>query len=389
MAEFFDSKQGVLDIEVTEWGKYLLSRGKFTPKYYSFSDDEVLYDSRTTGITSEEQKEIENRVLNETPYLKMNTRLKEAKDYFEEYDRSVEEEVPAYSNPLDSMTEIEIKSKVEKMSNSVRFSQDARAKEFLVRSQLGTVRTQTSKTPRFNITMLRSEFTSVRSTTRNTNYGIVRIPQLNVNLEQDVGVLYDIVSNFDSPDANSFNSRSSFIKPNGITSIGSNLFPDRTYLVTNPKFIALDLSEDNVEYDNINFKIEVFEIINEDTLELKQLKMITSPEVVNEDGYLLEDAEAMKLSSLVVDAQSNPDPDSVDYYFSLQLDSQIPKDTICGLVGNLQHKGYNFKLNYDIDCGVIKPNSYSNQPIQDFNNGTSTSVVTPASNCSDGGGECL
>ena len=43
--EFFNKKEEVIDIKLTQYGKYLLSQGKFKPVFYSFSDEEILYDS--------------------------------------------------------------------------------------------------------------------------------------------------------------------------------------------------------------------------------------------------------------------------------------------------------------------------------------------------------
>jgi len=41
--KFFDPKQDVLDIQLTQYGKHLLSSGKFRPVYYAFFDDDILY----------------------------------------------------------------------------------------------------------------------------------------------------------------------------------------------------------------------------------------------------------------------------------------------------------------------------------------------------------
>ena len=45
MAKFFDPKQDVLDIQLTQYGKYLLSQGKMRPDSYSFYDNDIIYDS--------------------------------------------------------------------------------------------------------------------------------------------------------------------------------------------------------------------------------------------------------------------------------------------------------------------------------------------------------
>ena len=63
---FFDRKEDVIDLELTQYGKYLLSKGKMKPAYYAFYDDDILYDSDYTGI-SEEQNRTEDRIRLETP----------------------------------------------------------------------------------------------------------------------------------------------------------------------------------------------------------------------------------------------------------------------------------------------------------------------------------
>ena len=67
---FFDSKQEVLKIELTPYGKKKLAQGTFKPKYYSFHDDDILYDAEYAGILSESNVSSSTRILENTPYLK-------------------------------------------------------------------------------------------------------------------------------------------------------------------------------------------------------------------------------------------------------------------------------------------------------------------------------
>ncbi len=63
---FFNKKEEVMEIQLTQYGKYLLSKGKFKPVYYSFSDDEVLYDPSYGVEEGEEALETQERIQNET-----------------------------------------------------------------------------------------------------------------------------------------------------------------------------------------------------------------------------------------------------------------------------------------------------------------------------------
>ena len=65
---FFDKKQEVIDIKITQFGKNLLARGFFKPVYYRFFDDDILYNSECAGF-SEEQNKTEERIF-DTPRIK-------------------------------------------------------------------------------------------------------------------------------------------------------------------------------------------------------------------------------------------------------------------------------------------------------------------------------
>ena len=43
---FFNRKEEVIDIELTQYGKLLLAKGEFKPKKYAFFDDDVIYDAQ-------------------------------------------------------------------------------------------------------------------------------------------------------------------------------------------------------------------------------------------------------------------------------------------------------------------------------------------------------
>lgn len=51
MSKFLDRKEQVIEIELTKYGRRSFAMGKFVPKYYSFHDDDILYDQnyRATG----------------------------------------------------------------------------------------------------------------------------------------------------------------------------------------------------------------------------------------------------------------------------------------------------------------------------------------------------
>ena len=79
---FFNSKEEVIDIELTPYGKHLLSKGKWKPVYYEFYDDDIVYDSEFSSQT-EGQSQINQRIKSQArekvqySFVGVETRMKE------------------------------------------------------------------------------------------------------------------------------------------------------------------------------------------------------------------------------------------------------------------------------------------------------------------------
>jgi len=71
----FDSKQEVINIELTSLGKSKMATGGFKPAYYAFFDDGVIYDGAYADITESFNGEADIRVRTETPYLRSQASL--------------------------------------------------------------------------------------------------------------------------------------------------------------------------------------------------------------------------------------------------------------------------------------------------------------------------
>ena len=50
MPNFFDKKEEVINIELTQYGKHLLSKGKFRPEYYAFYDQRIKLSWNVSGL---------------------------------------------------------------------------------------------------------------------------------------------------------------------------------------------------------------------------------------------------------------------------------------------------------------------------------------------------
>lgn len=59
----FDKKEEVFDIQLTQYGRQLLSDGKFSPKYYKFFDDDVIYKPNFEELNSYAGDRIKNKTI--------------------------------------------------------------------------------------------------------------------------------------------------------------------------------------------------------------------------------------------------------------------------------------------------------------------------------------
>lgn len=105
--EFFNRKEEVIDIQLTQYGKHLLSQGKFKPDSYAFFDNDIIYNTELgTGIGKEtgfgeHQSQSEDRIK-ETPrpkeqriYSGAETRMKMITLSDEVYDKETHEKAAA------------------------------------------------------------------------------------------------------------------------------------------------------------------------------------------------------------------------------------------------------------------------------------------------------
>ena len=392
MAGFFDDKEEVMTIELTEWGKYLYSVGKFKPKYYAFSDDEVLYDGSYAGLTSEEQKDIEDRVMNNTPYLKPHVRLTEAKGYYQEYDSATDPNSQVYQEPLDFMTQVDtkIQNKVDLLlTKSGRYSQATKELRYLVMNKLGTVRTTTQDYPAFNVTMLRSKISSATNS-MSSSYGFLKIPQVNVNLENVLTIV---------PSGSVFSSKldeKTNIMESGVSLVNTNesiTFQDGSKIYLENNFLAIDLFQEGVEYKTKNFSVEVFEyVVETNGYNLKKLKMSLPDDMVDENGFLKEKNVVNNNPFQLEIVSNNSEPiipfengDLLSTYFDLQLDREIPDEMICALAKEATNKGNNLRLDYDIECPNISLNYADNSTTKNL---PAKGVMVQETGCEEGGPLC-
>ena len=129
MATFFTAGEQI-EFTFTSYGKKMLSQGKFSPKYYSFHDDSVLYSSG-----SETSKQSVERILQSTSYLK-NIHLSGSNIYTESDPLGSSAKGVEYNSPWKINFN---NTKVESISTEDRLSIELDVKHRIIEKDIGDI----------------------------------------------------------------------------------------------------------------------------------------------------------------------------------------------------------------------------------------------------------
>tara|TARA_Y100000034_G_scaffold132258_1_gene194791 strand:+ start:12 stop:923 length:912 start_codon:yes stop_codon:yes gene_type:complete len=211
---FFDRKEEVLEIELTPYGRYLLSLGKMEPVYYSFFDDDIVYDSNYIGY-SEDQNETEGRIK-ETPRV----------------------------HGQSSFTDIELNSNFV-LKHDGRRLQNYFERECALASELGIADYYSDSAPSWDIDVLKGEIKGSTTTYTGSgpNYNILQLNMKDPTYEKIVGTIQE--------------GREPAPMHDGEREIS--LF-SKDYIEIREDFILLEINEINSTFRKENFDIELFEI---------------------------------------------------------------------------------------------------------------------------------
>jgi len=285
---FFDDKQEVIKLELTTYGRFLLSRGKFKPVYYAFYDDDIIYDSLYANV-SESQNSAQTRILDETPSLKPQTTF-----------TSVEESVK-----LNTLTVREIDKLKEEES---QISAD---KNYALSLPLANSSLSSDYAPAWTLNFLNGNISSSNPYIDNSDglsgslQPYLKLPQ--INLED---VIFDIKRK-----------QNDFSTENGYSFVYSVSTGGNTYSYSMKEDdVLLDISELNVDNLNKNFDIEIFieeeQLMNGTNEKKKILKQLSfAKENVNIINNILLD------NPVTFDSVENEN--SVEYYLDITIDDEI------------------------------------------------------------------
>ena len=324
--EFFNKKEEVLDLQLTQYGKYLLSIGKLNPAYYTLHDDNVIYD-RQFSITSsaEIQNEARVRIQSDTPILKTQYNFVS----------------------LDSM-----------QSKDPEF-QDDKERTGVMSRPLATSNLGSDKIPSWNINALGGIFLteSTTSVISSSASAIVQeIPQIGAEVIYRANAVM-MSSEFSESEIEDVNQGFADGVPQdtleGISiSYETEVLSDGSSFLIDKDDLILQIVEDNAPMGNDNFEVEIFEVETETdtTSGITTEKLI--PMVFKKEPILIVNdilVEAVEEDDVEIDSTF------VEYYFDLELDGEISSDIMCSKLIGADKDVYKYAFK-EFACPDIQPN---------------------------------
>ena len=310
--EFFNKKEDVIEIKLTQYGKHLLSKGKFKPYFYAFFDDNILYDQQFAGRDDvEPQNAIEPRIQEETPSFKTQY---------------------VYSG---------IETEIVKLNKLVRSGQAALGdealqpsgeKHFALRNALGRSEIGNDKLPGIGIRYLHNEITGAANHMTGS-FTTMQIPQLESH------IIYETEIQFEG-EANDV-----------IDSEGAAMsFDDGSFITIRDDYILLEMKEANNDNFLENFDIEFYMVEYEDVS-----GSVVTPSLSATSKYKKEKWVPMYFHKKPVEVENNllldqnlsvernpPSytPEFVEYFFNVFVDWEIDRDLLCGALSVLKSDDY-------------------------------------------------
>ena len=300
--EFFNRKEEVIDIQLTQHGKHLLSKGRLSPKYYAFFDDDVIYDSAYAGF-GEHPAEAEGRMTT-TPRIKTQHAFEGAETRVAKIKQSqVQQQLP--NDEGVSVLEPSIPT----TTNTTNMS-----------AHLGTSAFNSTKAPAWNIRLLDGHIEE------SVHYGTGSIktegiPQIDVKSTTRVSVLspdeYDDLVDMDPTlgDSNEFVSE----EEHGLQL--TDIFEDGSSFQVLGDTIIFDIEEFHTARREFNFDVEVFEIETDENgnEELRPLRFASQGD--NMVSNLSYEVDGDIVSNLVGSSAENTN--YTDYYIEINTDDQV------------------------------------------------------------------
>ena len=289
---FFNKKEDVIKIELTPHGRKMLSQGKLKPSFYTFLDDDILYDI-TRGGGSENNSQIQSRILSETPYMKPQTNYK----------------------GIDSS-----KSNNDSKVEQVRY----------LLQRIGGNNPAEQRAAGWEVTCLLNEVNSASNTLSSSTEQTQPIPQLEFTLEYTMSV---------GNTKNLEDSTGGLVFNRTLPTLVKN---DGSFIDIEEEQILLNIFEKNGFSQKDSYEVEVY-LFEQDEVNIdRKLKFFEQEEQIK--GNMLLEDNIIGSS----DVDEGLTTEHVEYYMDITTDKEIPEEDICKGLRRLKAK--DIYLDIEVKC---------------------------------------
>ena len=306
---FFNQKEEVIQIELTQYGKYLLSRGKLKPAYYAFFDDDIIYDGKYANIQENYSTSVD--------------RIKSAPRTKTQYVFTGIEEQIKKNLEL-------IKSNKEHL-DSLRLLPQAE-QNYVLSQRLGNSYLGDKNSPSLNITCLRGEITKTTflqtGSLPNTKTPVLELKDSNYRVSKSSISVEREINNLTIPYT----------------------FKDGTSIYISDDYLLLEFFEENTEDDNKNFDIELFvSQKDEKTSEEIFIPLHFDQKFELYKNDILLDSKDINLNDNEMNSQKEKDQFRAENYFNISIDKEIDKNIICKLINNMKKNVTQYDSQFDCE----------------------------------------
>lgn len=313
MSSFLDKKERVLDVQLTEYGKHLLSKGEFNPEYYAFFDDDVIYDIEYAGITEtqnsasariKEQPQLSTPSLfhgGETEIVKVNSFIRLGETYEDGRQKNA-------NSPM---------------------VQPTAEKQYAISAPLGTMTLEDQTRPAWAINVLQGEISGT-SAAKSGNHPTMSIPQLDLeDIVYEIRVKQGELPGQEDDQSTFFEGDPREPGQEADLNLLIRKFSDGTYIEVKDDFLLLEVGELFTELRKDQFDIEVYEITTDAPVsgsgadrEVLIPLYFQNKQTQIKDGLYVGDQQNGNEKAEI-------DASFVEYFFDLRVDDEIDERILC------------------------------------------------------------
>ena len=300
---FKNQKEEVIEIELTSYGKHLLSKGKFRPAFYAFFDDDILYDSAYTG-SEEEQNYAQTRILEETPRLRVQAT-------YTGLETEIEKQIE------------QARAQNKKLKDSFQATKE---RNYALSAPLGRSALTSDYAPSWDITLHGAEIIERVMVTQGKDHQILPIPQMNLEPLDYTAAVVDgslLTNNLDSQ------SSSSTTEHEEEPSTHQEYYDNGNVIKIEHKDIIIEVDELHTDSLSENYDIEFF-LVEEEDIDGNSIETLVplsfastkqQDQIVN--GLYVEDNYNTDIAEI--------DETCVEKYLQILVDRDISLDDLCRL----------------------------------------------------------